>query len=354
MLELSRFSNKLECWKNKRIIAAELKSERPPRHAPPEVLTLAEPPVPIASGDVIGGKYTVIELYGAGPLGFAFLAKDQGNRDVAVKVLHPSLVPTESERTRALLEIEKLAGRSMRSVALPIDAGFTGKFAYVVSPWIQGRSLRRVLGAFRDAAIELSPGHVHAILGGTIDALKELHGYYVHGAVYPESIQITVDGMIRLTDAGVAGAISRARWLEHLDYFPDVLPYVSTEFRQGKPLTASSDLWAVGALASELLTGDPGSLAQGIAPSMLGSWSPAVAEALAKLTAMKASVRVAALPALMDAIAAVAPERFLPQTGNLPIQRARTELIKQNVTTLNEGTSPGIALVSRKSKKNPH
>ncbi len=318
-----------------------------------DVITFAEPPVPIASGDVIGGKYTISELYGAGPLGFAFRAKDQGDRDVALKVLHPSLVPTEPERTRALAEIEKLSGRPMRAIALPIDAGFTGKFAYVVSPWVQGRSLRRVLGAFRDAAIELSPGHIHGILAGTIDALKELHGYYVHGAIYPESIQITVDGMVRLTDAGVAGAISRARWIEHLEYFPDIRPYVSREFHQGKPLTASSDLWAVGALASELLTGDPGSLAQGIAPSMLGEWSPAVAEALEKLTAMKASVRVAALPALIRAIAEVAPERFLPQTGNLPVQRARTEMIRHTGVTQNEGTSPGIALVSRRPKKKP-
>jgi serine/threonine protein kinase len=293
----------------------------------------------------------VSELYGAGPLGFAFRAKDQANRDVAVKVLHPSIVPTETERTRTLIEIEKIASRTMRTIALPTDAGFTGKFAYVVSPWINGRSLRRVLGAFRDAAIELSPGHVHGILHGTVEALRELHGYFVHGAVYPENIQITVDGMIRLTDVGIAGAISRSRWLEHLEYFPDVMPYVSAEFRQGKPLTASSDLWAVGALASELLTGDAASLAEGISRSMLGSWSPQVAQALEKLTSMKTSVRVAALPALLDAIAAVAPERFLPQTGNLPAQRARTELIHRNITAVNEGTSPGIALVSRRNKK---
>jgi|LNFM01.1.fsa_nt_gb serine/threonine protein kinase len=324
-----------------------------PRSGPDETLTLAAPPVPLASGDKIAGRYTIVELYGAGPLGYAFRATDRDNRSVAVKVLHPSLVPTEREKHAALSELEKLTVHTMRGVALPIDVGTTettSKFAYVVSPWVQGRSLRRVLGAFRDAGIELPASDVHGILAGVVEGLRELHASFVHGAVYPESVQITADSRVILTDAAIVRTIARARWIEHLEYFPDVQPYVSPELHRGKPMTASSDLWAVGALASELLTGHAASVREGIAPAMLSSWPATVAEALADMVAAKVGMRATALPVLLREIAKAIPARTLPRTGDLPAQRARTEVIR-SPAALDEGTSPGIALISRGVKK---
>ncbi len=335
-----------------------MKSDKPPapreapaKQGPSETLTLAAPAVALASGDVLAGRYTIVELYGAGPLGYAFRATDRDERAVAVKVLHPSLVPTEKERIATLTELEKLAGKSLRSTALPIDAGTRGKFAYVVSPWMQGRSLRRVLGAFRDAGLELPASDVHGVLRAVAEALRELHSHFVHGAVYPENIQITADARVVLTDAGLVGAVARARWIEQLEYFPDVQPYVSPELHQGKPMTASSDLWAVGALASELLTGHPASVREGIAPAMLGIWPRAVSTALADMVAAKVGMRASALPVLLEEISQAIPAKTLPRTGNLPVQRARTELVSATIDAPNEGTSPGIALMSRHPKK---
>lgn len=329
-----------------------VKSDRPPK--PPivsETLTLAAPAIPLASGDVLAGRYTVVELYGAGPLGFVFRATDRDERSVAIKVLHPALVPTEKERISTLTELEKLAGKSLRFTALPIDAGTRGKFAYVVSYWQQGRSLRRVLGAFRDAGLELPASDVHGILRGAVDALRELHSHFVHGAVYPESIQITADARVVLTDAGLVGAVGRARWIEQLEYFPDVQPYVSPELLAGKPMTGSSDLWAVGALASELLTGHAASVREGIAPAMLGHWPINVTSALANMVAAQVGMRASALPVLLDEVSRAIPARTLPRTGNLPIQRARTELVSAPIDAPNEGTSPGLALLERHLKK---
>jgi serine/threonine protein kinase len=330
--------------------APSVKSDKPPKQAVSETLTLAAPAVPLASGDVVAGRYTIVELYGAGPLGYAFRGTDRDGRSVAVKVLHPSLVPTERERIAALTELEKLAGKSLRFTALPTDAGTSGRFAYVVSPWMVGRSLRRVLGAFRDAGLELPASDVHGVLRGTVDALRELHSNFVHGAVYPESIQITADARVVLTDAGIVGAVGRARWLEQLEYFPDVGPYVSPELLRGKTMTASSDLWAVGALASELLTGHAASVREGIAPAMLGIWPRSVSSALADMVAAKVGMRASAMPVLLDEIAKAIPAKTLPRTGNLPLQRARTEMVAAPIDGLNEGTSPGIALISRQAK----
>jgi serine/threonine protein kinase len=330
-----------------------MKSTLPQRGGPSESITLAAPPFPFASGDRLADRYTIIELYGAGPLGFTFRATDRDEQPVAVKILHPSLVPTESERHAALDALDKLAGQHLRGTALPTDAGITGKYAYVVSPWIQGGSLRRVLGAYRDAALSLSQAEIHGILGGVVDALRELHAFFVHGALYPESVQITQTSRVMLTDAVLVTGIARARWLSHMEYFPDVFPYVSPEVIKGKALTASADLWSVGALASEILTGDPASVREGIAPAMLHAWPEDVGASLERTLANKPGARAAAVPALIRALSTVAPSRALPRSGNLPPQRARTELILPAAVAPNEGTSPGISLFQRVPRKKP-
>src|SRR4051812_31740775 len=116
-----------------------------------EVVTLAVPPVSAASGDTFSGQYTLVELYGAGPLGHAYRAKDTTGANVAVKVIARELFPTAHERQNLVNEISKLAGREMPNIAVPLDAGIEGPIAFVVTSWVRGRSLRRVLGAYRDA-----------------------------------------------------------------------------------------------------------------------------------------------------------------------------------------------------------
>ncbi|MDP3275434.1 MAG: protein kinase [Deltaproteobacteria bacterium] len=333
-----------------------MNSDRPPgpvlpRRAHSEVLTLAAPAIPIASGDLVGGRYRIHELYGAGPLGFTFRAQDRDERWMAVKVLHPALVPTERERIAALTELEKLSQHTLRKTSLPRDAGTQGKFAYVVSAWVPGRSLRRVLGAYRDADIQLAPGDVYGLLAGVSEALQELHTVCIHGAVYPENIQVSLEGQVHLTDAAVVASLARSRWLEQLEYFPDVQPYMSREIEDSRPMTASADLWSVGVLASELLTGHPASLREGIAPAMLHGWPDEVAMALADLVGATISKRAAALPALLNTLQNATGNRTLPRAGSLPTQRARTELVQGHVVAPNEARSPGASLLAQRLRK---
>jgi serine/threonine-protein kinase len=228
--------------------------KRPPAA---DIVTLASPPIPLAAGEAFADQYIIEELYGSGPLGFTYRGRDVAGSQVAIKIVARELVPTEKERATVVQEVQKLHDREMPRVAVPIDAGIASGVAYVVTPWVKGRSLRRVLGAYRDAARVMPHEEVLGVIEGVVQALRQLHTVASHGALYPESIQIASDGRIILTDAGIAASMLRARLVEHFERYPDVLAYLSPEIRAGKASNAGSDLYSVGALASELLTGDP-------------------------------------------------------------------------------------------------
>lgn len=297
------------------------------RPSTPDVVTLARPPLPLASGDTVAGRYVIMEHYGAGPLGHTYRAHDAAGVLVALKVVARELVPTHGERLALAAEVQKLVGREMSRVAVPLEAGIDAGVAYVVSPWVPGKSLRRVLSAYRDAGREITPEEARGVIEGTVEALRQVHAVCAHGALYPENIQLTREGRVVLTDAALAGGVSRARLIEHFERYPDVMPYLSPEVRGGKRPSAGSDLYSLGALASELLTGDAGATAAGIAGAMLpGAW-PEVDAALRGLVDLKPSRRVSALPALLAALAASISARSVPLPGALPRQRQRTEVI---------------------------
>jgi serine/threonine protein kinase len=215
----------------------------------------------------------------------------------------------------------------MSQVAVPIASGMDENVVWVVSRWVRGRSLRRTLGAYRDAGQAVTYAEALGILEGVALALRELHALCPHGALYPESVQIGRDGKIVLTDVGIAASAPRARLIEHFERFPDVMAYLSPEIRGGKRPSAASDLYALGALASELLTGDPGAGAAGIAGVMMKGLPPEIDRALQGLAALKANERAAALPLLLNALARAVGERAVPQTAQLPRRRAPTDVM---------------------------
>jgi serine/threonine-protein kinase len=292
-----------------------------------EVVTLALPPAPLASGDVLADRYTVMDLYGAGPLGHTYRARDIDGEKVALKVVTHDIAPTANERTHLVAEIGKLIRRDMNRIAVPHEAFVSGKGAFVVSPWVEGRSLRRVLGAYRDAGKVLTVQEALGVIDGVVVALRQLHQVTAHGALYPESVQVSASGRILLSDPGIAAAVKRARLVEHFERYTDVLPYLAPEVRAGKASNAGADLYALGALASELLTGDPSAAAAGIAGPMLDGLPPEIEAALVGLVAPKSAKRATALPMLINALTRAAGSKSIPMIDALPRPKQKTDVM---------------------------
>ncbi len=293
-------------------------------------VTLARSPAPYASGDRVDGKFLVLENAGSGPLGTTYRAKDAEGKTIALKVVDPALLPDEAARQSFLEAYRALLGRSLERIAMPLDCGVADDDGvYTASPWIYGTSLRRVLRAYRAAERRLERDQVLGVLVGASASLRELHTFSSHGALYPENVRVTSDAVV-LTDPGLASALHPARLATQLERFPDVLPYLAPEVRAGRRCNAGADLYALGALASELLLGDAGRAASGqfSAPD-LGS---DVEEALRGLVALQPSRRAASLPCLLERLARVAGEASLPPYAPLPapapISEARTRRVQ--------------------------
>jgi len=294
------------------------------RAAGPETaVTLARPPAPYASGDRVEGRYLIVENHGAGPLGTTYAARDPDGHAVALKVVAPQLFADATERQRFRENISQFVGRSLDRVLTPLDVGEDNAgVLYVVSRWAQGASLRRILRAYRAADRRLERDQILGILQGSAAALRALHTVSSHGALYPENVHITGEGIV-LTDPGLASSLVPARFAAQLEHFPEVMPYLAPEVRAGRRSNAGADLHALGALASELLFGDPARTASG--QFVAADLGEEVAEALRALVGVQPARRAGALPQLLERLARVAGEASLPPYAPLPRPAALTD-----------------------------
>lgn len=298
-----------------------------------EPVTIARPAAPYASGDRIGGRYEVLEAFGVGPLGTTYRARDPDGMAVAVKVLPTQLLNTPVEQQGFLDAVTQNARRTFEHVVPAIDAGLgASSTVYIVSPWIYGVSLRRMLRAYRAAERQLAPDQVLGVLLGVASALREFHTASAHGALYPESIHITADAIV-LADAGLAAALPPVRLASQMEHHPDVLPYIAPEVRAGKRCNAGADFYSFGALASELLFGDAALTAQ--AQVNLRALEGSVGDQLRALVGLQPARRLGAVQPLLDRLGALWSPASLPPYAPLPppsaMNEARTRRVRSFV-----------------------
>lgn len=286
------------------------------------MVTLARPPAPFASGDVLSGRFVVLENHVVGPLGVVYRARDLEGRAVALRVLPDAFFEGNPEREGYVGAMAALAGRSLQRVAMPLDAGIEDGIVWVASPWVFGTPLRDILRAYRAAERRLERDQVLGVLQGVATALRELHTATAHGALLPDCIEVTADAVV-LTAPGIAACAEPRRLGQWLAHTPDAVAYLAPEVRAGGRCNAAADLHALGALASELLTGDASrASAPGFSLPELGS---DLAEPIRALVSARPARRTSALPLLLERLARVAGTASLPSYAVLPRPSAVSE-----------------------------
>lgn len=296
-------------------------SERCPRCVE-EVITLARPPAPFASGDRLSGRFTVLENHVVGPLGAVYRARDDEGLAVAVRVVPEAFFARAEERDAFLTAHSALVGRRLPRVAMPLDAGVEEGVVWVASPWVFGTPLRDILRAYRAAERRLERDQILGVLQGVATALRELHTITAHGALLPDCVEVTADAVV-ITAPGIAACAAPQRLAAWLARTPDSLAYLAPEVRAGGRCNAAADLHALGALASELLTGDATrAAAPGFSIPELGA---DLAEPIRALVSSKPARRTTALPLLLERLARVAGVASLPSYAVLPRPAAVSE-----------------------------
>lgn len=205
----------------------------------------------------LASRYRVERQLGSGGAAIVYLAEDlKHERQVAVKVLRPELTATLGA-DRFLREI-KIAAKLSHPHILPVhDSGEAEGMLYYVMPVVEGESLRTRLAREKS----LSIGETTRLLHDILDALQYAHqNGVVHRDIKPDNVLITGRHAL-VTDFGVAKAVSVAADASELDTSGLAIgtpAYMAPEQAAGDPrIDHRADIYSVGALAYELLSGDP-------------------------------------------------------------------------------------------------
>jgi formylglycine-generating enzyme required for sulfatase activity/predicted Ser/Thr protein kinase len=201
------------------------------------------------------GRYQLLQELGRGAMGVVYKGHDPSiDRPVALKVLaaEPGLQDSEREqrRTRFLREA-RAAGRLTHPRIVTIyDVGQEQEQAFLVMEYVEGEPLDRILR--RVGALPLA--RVLAIVDQVADALDYAHAHgIIHRDVKPGNILLSPDDRVKVTDFGIARLADGELTLTQ--HTPGTPSYMAPEQVSGQPVDGRSDVFALGALAYELLTG---------------------------------------------------------------------------------------------------
>ncbi len=203
---------------------------------------------------IVRDRYQLLAWLGQGGAGMVYKAHDSLlDRDVAIKFLNPALTGSEVG-VRFLREARLVAKLAHPNIMSIFDVGEDQGWNFLVLEYIPGTDLHTLMEKSGKA---VSAREVVQILQAVLPALAYAHSLgIIHRDVKPENIMFTPDGKVKVTDFGLALARSDARLTQDGGLVGTVL-YMSPEVIQGQEIDARADLYSLGAVAYELLCGQP-------------------------------------------------------------------------------------------------
>lgn len=205
-----------------------------------------------ASGTTYGNRYTLNERIAVGGMGEVWQATDKVlGRVVAIKLLNPGLAAQSGFAHRFREEARHTAALGHANIATVYDYGEDAGASWLVMELVNGKPLSQII---RDEGAQ-TPQRTAAILAQAADALQAAHDAgVIHRDVKPANIMVRPDGVVKLTDFGIARAVDAAP-LTRTGEVMGTAQYISPEQAMGHPVGPASDLYALGCVAHEMLTG---------------------------------------------------------------------------------------------------
>jgi len=201
----------------------------------------------------IDGRYTIERPLGSGGMAEVFLARDGVlDRDVALKVLRGQYAGDEEFYERFRREATSAAGLSHPNIVQVYDRGEAPDgTCYIAMEYVSGGTLKERL----DERGPMEPERALAVAGQVAEALWAAHERgVIHRDIKPQNILITDMGHLKVTDFGIARAASAAT-ISATNAVFGTAGYLSPEQALGEPATPRSDLYSLGIVLYELLTG---------------------------------------------------------------------------------------------------
>jgi serine/threonine-protein kinase len=212
----------------------------------------------LAQGELLGGRYELGELLGRGGMGEVRAAKDlRLGRHVAVKLLRPELAHQTTVRRRFEGEGRAAARLSHPNVATVYDVGEHAGTPFLVMERVHGPGLNQEF-----AAGPLSADRARSIFSEVLAALGAAHSAgLVHRDVKPANVLLAADDTVKVVDFGIAKALDADEHghgevdVTHTGQIVGTVAYMAPELVTGEPASVQSDLYSVGVMLYEALSG---------------------------------------------------------------------------------------------------
>ncbi|SDM27719.1 protein kinase domain-containing protein [Streptomyces wuyuanensis] len=223
-----------------------------------------------AGGSVAGGRYQLRDLLGEGGMASVYLAYDSAlDRQVAIKTLHTELGREQSFRERFRREAQAVAKLSHTNIVSVFDTGedavaFSGSAAgdggvmpYIVMEYVEGKPLGSVLQEDTRQFGAMPADKALKVTADVLAALETSHEMgLVHRDIKPGNVMMTKRGVVKVMDFGIARAMqSGVTSMTQTGMVVGTPQYLSPEQALGRGVDARSDLYSVGIMLFQLLTG---------------------------------------------------------------------------------------------------
>jgi formylglycine-generating enzyme required for sulfatase activity/dienelactone hydrolase/predicted Ser/Thr protein kinase len=195
--------------------------------------------------------YKILEELGSGGMGVVYKAEDTKlKRTVALKFLSPYVLASEEERTRFMHEAQAAAALRHPGVCTVYEIDEDEGRTFIVMEYIEGRNLRDMLSAG-----PMQPAEIVEIVRPIAEAMQEAHEKgIVHRDIKPANIVVTPEGQAVLTDFGLAKTVGSAP-VTRTGTTVGTVAYMSPEQAGGGQADHRTDVWSLGAVVYEMLTG---------------------------------------------------------------------------------------------------
>jgi eukaryotic-like serine/threonine-protein kinase len=222
---------------------------------PPTVQSLAEAQAsvaPLKPGSLLGNRYEIVDILGEGGMGAVYKARDRElDRQVALKVIRPELAGRPEILQRFKQELILARKITHRNVIRIYDLGEASGIKFITMEFIEGRDLKSLLAQDH----KLSPEKAVDIIQQVCLALEAAHAEgVVHRDLKPQNIMVDQQGRVSVMDFGIARSLEFGG-MTQTGALVGTPEYMSPEQVRGEHADARSDIFTLGVIFQELLTG---------------------------------------------------------------------------------------------------
>jgi len=203
-------------------------------------------------GEILGNRYEIVEKIGEGGMSIVYKARcNKLDRFVAVKILKKELAENADIVTKFKREATAIATLSDNNIVNVLDVSTQDEINYIVMEYVKGKTLKEVIREFGKLNYETTI-KIGTQIAKALDCAHK--NKIVHRDIKPQNILVTEEGLIKVTDFGIAKSVS-SETLTNTTTIMGSAQYFSPEQAKGAPIDARTDIYSLGVVMYEMATG---------------------------------------------------------------------------------------------------